>query len=388
MSTAIAEPPPVAEVKPVAEATKAEPPKSDLIASLLRPNVKVMDDKSKVVGETNPKVAETKVEEKKSEPVKVEEKKPTDQERNFAALRESKEAAEKRAAEYEARVKALTEEHETFRKSIPPDITEKLTAAEKRAEEAAKRAAEYDAQLRVSNLARHPDFVAKYQNGIKQQVDGMAALMKQAGIEPKEIQEALGRWDVNKLAEIHESMDPATKIRFQTMWGRAEELDGQRIAELEQADKAWGEIEKQQKTAMEQAQKDYRDGLVKAKSAILADLEKSQPWITEEPAVKSEIEALLDSAARLNGNPMAPDQILRNLANGHVLARHFQRVEKENGDLTAKLAETEKTLAERDAFIAKMSGASPTPGAGTGTAVSGDDKKALVSKLINPTVRI
>lgn len=391
MSTAIAEAPveaktaesvKTAEVKTDAKTdVKVETPppaKSELITSLLRPNVQVKDPKTgAVVAETGKKadVVEAKVETKT-------------QEHNFAELRKAREAAEALATERETAIKAkeaellaLRTEYDTFKKSAPVDLTEKLTAVEKRAQE-------LDAELRVSNLARHPDFVKKYHDGIKQQVDGMAGLLKAAGVEAKEIQEALGRWDTAKLAEWHDGMDAATRIRFQNLWGRAEELDNQRVAELQQADQTWEEITNQQKAQMEKQNTDYFEGLRREKGVIITELESAQEIVKNDPVLRAELETLIDRAARLNGEPMPPAQILRHLANAHVLARHFQRVENEKGVLAEKLAGVEKTLAERDAFIAKLSGSSPVPGLGTGTAASVDDKKALVNKLIRPTVSV
>jgi hypothetical protein len=383
MSTAIAEAPPT-EVK-----TEA-PDKKALVSSLLRPTVTPKDSPAPVKAPETKAEPVAKVESTKAEPVKSEpEKKPTEQEMNFAKLRESKEAADKLAAEREAAIKAKEEElgklrteYETFRKNpVPKEFEEKLTAAEKRAQE-------LDAHLRVAALARHPDFQRKYNDGIKQQVDAMAAMMKQAGVEAPEIQTVLSRWDTTRMSEIHDSLDRPSQIRFAGLWSRAEELDNQRLAELADADRTYGEIEKQQKTAMEKAQADYIDGLKREKGAILTELEGSQEIFKNDPALRSEVEGLIDRAARLNGEPMTPGQILRSLANSHVLARHFERVQKEKGELADKLAATEKTLAERDEFIKKLNGSIPSPGESTGTATAGDEKKVLLSKLVHPTLSI
>jgi hypothetical protein len=384
MSTAIAEPPPT-------EAKTVTPPpaeqKTALVESLLRPNVVVKDSKGAVVGETKPKQPDAKPSEKPVES-KSEEVKPTEQELNFKALREKTEAVEKTAKEREEAIKLrekeladLRAEYDTFKKNpIPKEFEEKLTAAEKRAQE-------LDSQLRVAALSRHPEFQRKYNDGIKQQAEGMASMAKAIGIDPKEIQEALGRWDTTKFSEWFDAMDRPSQIRFQGFWGRAEQLDTERLMELENAEKTYGEMEKAQKSTMEKAQQDYVDGLRKEKTTILGELESSQELVKNDPALRAEIETLIDRAARLNGEPMQPGQILRSLANAHVLARHFERVSKEKADLSTELEGVKKTLAERDAFITKMNGGIPTPGP-TGEKPAGDEKKALLQKLFNPTVRI
>jgi hypothetical protein len=386
MSTAIAEPPPAAEVK-------TEP---SVVDSLLRPSIAT--GKGEVIRKGEPEVKiDTEKPEAKPEPKKVEEKKEEPksevktQEHNFAELRKAREAAEATAKEREEALKtreaelaAIKQEIETLKQRPDPKTFEDQIKALQEERDG------YSKELKASALARHPEFIKKYADSIKSQVDGMATLMKNAGIEPAEIQAALGRWAGAKLSEIHDAMDRPSQIRFAAMWQRAEQLDEERIMELRNSETAYGEFQKQQQGAFEQQQQKGRELLQRETSTIIGELEASQELVKNDPALKAEIQALLEGAARLTPDAskhLGTGQILRNVANAHVLSRHFQRVEKEKADLATELETTKKTLAERDEFIKSMNGSIPTPGPNGGGG-GGDDSGKLIEGLIRPKIRV
>lgn len=398
MSTATAEAP--VETKTAesvkTEAVKADvkvetspPAKSELITSLLRPNVQVKDPKTgAVVAETGKKTEIKPTDSAASTEVKTEIKGETKtQEQHFHDLRKAREADAAALKERDAELAKLREEHEILKKSVPADWTEKLSAAEKREQEAQKKAQELQEHLVAVDLKFDPE-IQQMQRIIETSVRELAGYIIESGVPFAEVNAAIREWDEDQLYVWKENLSPGKKQLFDVAFSEAVRTDRDYQKKLANPKMTMEEIGKRRMAEQEKQTQDYFEGLRREKGVILTELESAQEIVKNDPALRAELETLIDRAARLNGEPMPPAQILRHLANAHVLARHFQRVENEKGVLAEKLAGVEKTLAERDAFIAKLSGSSPVPGSGTGTAASVDDKKALVNKLIRPTVSV
>lgn len=359
---------------------EAIPPSADeqkaILTSIFKPKVDVLPPIQKPpVAKVEP-VKEEKKEEVKE--VKKEEKPLTDAEKNFAALRQKAEEAEKRFAERDAEAKRIHEEFETYKKQpVPKEFEEKLTAAEKRAQE-------YQQELRSAALARDPDFQRKYDVPIKSSLERMAAEAIAGGADPKEVNSAIAQWDENKFALWLDEMPPANKLRFQTAYGKATELDNQRSDELKNSEQAWTERQKHFETEQKRAHETYLESLKGDKKEVLSDLMNTQDIFKNDETLRKETEALLDRAAGLNGEKLSNRQVLDMVAKSHVLARHFQRVDKERADLAAELEATKKTLAERDAFIKEQAGA--VPGISGSLSAGAPDTKSIVSSLLNPRV--
>lgn len=368
--------------EPVKETPAAEQKKPD-IQSLLRPNVIVKDNNGNPISQTNPQPLPEKKETKK------EEKQPTEQELNFKNLREKSEGLEKTLKEREETLKKHEEEAQKLRMEIEDY---KKRPDPKTYEEQIKKITEerdtYSKQLSVAALSRHPDFVRKYNDSIQAQVGQMTGMAKALGIEQAEINSAIARWDTGKFAEWHDQMDRPSQIRFSGYWQKAETLDGERIAELEHADRTWNDMQKQQQDEFGKQQTAHVEALKRETAAVLAEINESQQIVKDSPELRAELEGLLQGATRTHADAsrhLTTRQVMTNLAQAHVLARHFQRVEAENKELQTKLEEAQKTLGERDEFIKKAYGSIPTPGATSQKPAEGD-KKTLLGKLVNPTV--
>lgn len=374
MSTAIAEPPPaVTETKPVetavAEAAPTPAQQDAMVESILRPTVAK-------IGEAKPA---PKVE-AKTEAVKTEAKAEVkDVEKNWAELRAAREAAEKKASEHEARVKAITEEYETFKKNpVPKEVEERLTKSEQRALELQK-------ELQTANLARDPEFQQKYSVPIEAAVKRMSAAFLAAGADQKEINAAVANWNEQQFSDWMEAMPPAQRLQAQAAYMRAVELDAQRQHELSNAEQGYQELQKNRATEQEQATKKYMDGLRAEKKAILDELNATQPIFKDDPALQEEVTTLIDKAAGLNGERLTPGTILRSMAQSQVLARHFQRVDKERGEAVAKVADLEAQVKLRDEQIAALS--SSSPGINPTGAKEGVDADAIVNSILHPKIR-
>lgn len=373
MSTTLAEAPKATET---AKPTPVElpPDQEAIVASLLRPQV---------TGQPNvkPKVEAVKEEPKKEEPKAEVVKDVPDKEKNWAELRTAREADKKRADELEARLKTLTEEHETFKKNpLPKEFEERLTKAE-------QERAHYQQELRAAALQRDPEFQQKYNAPIKTAIDRMAQAFLAAGADKNEVSAAVAQWNEEKFGEWMEGMPVAQKLQAQSAYMRAVELDNQRQAELRNADKGWEELQKQRQDNEERGRKAYLDTLRADKRAVLDAMLEKEGIFKGDPKLQEETEALIDRLAGLNGDKMSPRQIIEMTANSHVLARHFQKVDKERTELTVKVEELSKKLDEQNEFIKTLSNSSPTPGP-TGSKPAGTVDDAFLNSLLHPKVKV
>lgn len=371
MSTAIAEPPP--EVKSEVIVPPAQDPAA-IVDSLLKPKV------TPGVTERVELKATEKVPDKAAEkvPEKTEKAAP-DQDKNWAEMRAAREADKQAREAAEAELKKVREEYEGYKaKPVPKEFEEKLTAAE-------KRALELDVQLKTVALARHPDFQRKYQAPIELAMKNMVEVAQAAGIDKAEAHKAVEQWNEAAFAEWVGNMAPQHEVKFKGIWSRAIELDSARAAELADADNAWKEIEKRQQDEAKGYQDKFQSALREDKKGILAELLEKQEIFKGDEALRKETEALIDKAAGLGGEKMTNREVLNMIAQGHVLARHFQRVDAERTEHAAKIEELSKKVAEQDEFIKSLNGGSLVPGPAGAKKGAVDDK--FIDSLIRPSVR-
>lgn len=383
MSTATAEAP-VIESKP----TPTPEDRAATVASLLRPPVirdgivvqpaKAPEPLKEVAKET-PKEEKAVVAEVKKEESKKEEAKP-DPKQSWEELRKGREAAEALAKQHEADLARTREEFETYKKQpVPKEYEEKLTKAEQRALELQQKLVAYD-------LQHEPEF-QRISTGIQEAVQELAGYIVESGIPVAEVNAAIARWDEGQLYEWKEQMAPGAKLRFDEAFSTAIRLDRERTKKIQNAPQTMAEIQKARAAEQEQARKQHMDGLRGETKSILDELLEKQEIVKGDPALQTELSSLLDRAAGLNGERMSTRQILQNLAQSHVLARHFQRVDKERGELAEKLAAAEKTLAEREEFIKNLDSSTPNISP-TGTAkapVKAD--AAFIDSILHPVVK-
>jgi len=380
MSTAIAEPP-VTESKP----TPAED-RAATVGSLLRPTV--IRDGITVVPAKPPEPLKEVVKEEKKEPpapeVKKEEPKKEDPKpdakQSWEELRKGREAAEALAKQHEADLLRTREEFETYKKQpVPKEYEEKLTKAEQRALELQQKLVAYD-------LTQEPEF-QRISSGIQEAVQELASYIVDSGIPVSEVNAAIARWDEGQLYEWKEQMTPGAKLRFDEAFSTAIRLDRERTKKMQNAPQTMAEIQKARAAEQEQARKQHMDTLRGDAKSVLDELLEKQQIVKEDPALQAEVSALLERATGLNGERVSTRKILSDLASAHVLARHFQRVDKERGELAEKLAAAEKTLAEREEFIKKLDSSTPNINPTGASKVSTKPDAAFIDSILHPVVK-
>jgi chromosome segregation ATPase len=312
--------------------------------------------------------------EAKTEPVK-EDKSQTDAEKNFAALRQKAEAAEKAHADAMAELaKHKAEMEELRKKPAPEEFIKKLAETE-------KEKAEYQKRLREADLSRDPEFNARYDTGIRTAMQQMVDIVTQAGIDRKEATAAVSGWNKGQFAEWMDTLGPVEKLEFGAAMQQAVTLYGQKEAELAQADQTWQNLQKQREEAQKQQREQYL-------STLQADIEANLKEMSETPLGKdhtevlTEARALLRRAGGLEGERIQNKDLLGMVGKSLLLAKGFERQEKALAEKAEKIAELEKTLEERDKFIKDLNGSAP--GVGSSVSAAKGDAKAAARSILNP----
>lgn len=315
--------------------------------------------------------SETKVEEKKPEAVK--EDKPD----NFAALRQKAEAAEKAAADAAAERDRLRAEYEEYKKKpAPKEVMDELEMTK-------KEKAEYQKRLREADLARDPEFNARFDNPIRASMEQMVNIAVAAGVERKDAAAVVSAWDKGQFREWLSTMDDLQKTEFGAAMQNAVMLYNQKETELANAEQTWKERVKQQ----EEQQKTQREQYL---SGLSADIEANLKELAETPLGKdhtellTETRTLLRRAGGLEGERIDNKTLLGMVGKSLLLAKGFERQEKALAEKAEKIAELEKTLAERDAFIKEQSSATPSVNGSLSTTKT--SAKAAAQAILNPVI--
>ncbi len=388
MSTAIIEPPKTEPAKeaalpPIGDAPT--PQQKEAFLNLFRgktkaPTEAVTKDTTvvEVTKTPDPAVKETpKAEVKadvKTEPV-VEPK--TDTERNFAALRQKAEAAEKAAKEAaEERDRFKTEMEELRKKPAPEEFLKEFekTKAEK---------AEYQKRLREADLARDPEFNARYDTGIRTAMQQMVDIVAQTGVDRKEATAAVGAWNKGQFAEWMDSMGAVEKMEFGAAMQQAVMLDGQKHAELAQAEQTWQSLQQQREAQAKSQREQYLGSLRGDIDSILKEAADT-PLGKEHTEVLAEAKALLMRAGGLEGERLPNKDLLGMVGKSLLLAKGFERQEAALKKSAEEIAELKKTLEERDAFIKSQNGA--VPGIGGSLPPAKGDAKTAARAILNPVI--
>jgi len=381
MSTAIAEP-------PTKEKEVALPPIGDAPTPVQKESFLNLFRKPKDVVTQEKVVTETTAIEKKTEPVKetppaktevktepVKAEDPLD--RDFAGLRKKAEAAEKAAIEAAAERDRLKAEYEELKKKpAPEEFVKELeqTKAER---------AEYQKRLREADLARDPEFNARYDTGIRTAMQQMVDIMAQSGMDRKEATAAVGSWNKGQFAEWMEGAGPVEKMEFGAAMQQAVMLHGQKETELAQAEQTWQNLQKQREADAKAQRENYLGSLRGDIDAILKEAAET-PLGKDHTEVLSEAKSLLLRAGGLEGERLANKDLLGMVGKSLLLAKGFERQEKALAEKEAKIAEMEKTLAERDKFIKELNGATPPVGGSLPPAKG--DAKAAARAILNPVI--
>jgi uncharacterized protein YoxC len=280
--------------------------------------------------------------------------KPNDKEHNLAELRKAREAAETARKALEEEHTKLKTEFEEFRKKpaeLPEDVKTKLT----KAEQLEKEAQELRQTIRQVDLARDPEFQAKYEKPIQSRISLMGQAAIAAGVSEADWKRVSGEWDRKQMAEWSESMDPLQKMQFNTAWMAAENLWQEQQTELKNADASYAALQKQRQADAEAQQKRYLSDNEQLAKTVMSEFIKPET-LKEYEDLGPAAEAILMKAAR---HELTAKDIFTQLAGNQVLARVVPKQAERIKELEATLAERDKKISEQDAFIANQAGSVP-----------------------------
>jgi len=317
-----------------------------------------------------------KAEEKKTELVK-ELTKEEIQERDFAGLRKKAEAAEKAHAEALAEIAKHKAEMEELRKRPAPEEFVKELEMTK------KEKAEYQKRLREADLARDPEFNARFDTPIRTSMQQMVDIAAAAGIDKKEAAAVVSAWDKSRFAEWLDVLGPVEKMEFGAAMQNAVMLYNQKEAELQNAEQTWQARVKQQEEAQKTQREQYLTGLSADIEANLKELGET-PLGKDHTELLTETRTLLRRAGGLEGERIDNKTLLGMVGKSLLLAKGFERQEKVLAEKAKKIEELEKTLAERDAFIKEQSSATPSVNGSLST--TKQSAKAAAQAILNPVI--
>lgn len=303
-------------------------------------------------------------------------KKPNDKEHNMAELRKAREAAEAARKEVEAerdRIKAELESLRTKAPELPEDVKSKLTAVE----QLEKERAELTQRLRQADLARDPEFQAKYNTQITGRIQAMGEAALAAGVSQEDWKRAVSNWNEEQFAEWSETMTPIQRVKFNAAWTAAVDLYQQQQQELSNASKSYEELIKQRQADAEAQQKQHLTQNEQLARSVMSEILKPEV-LKEYEDLGPAAEALAMKAARYE---IPAKDIFQNLVHNQVLARVTVKQKTQIEELQAQLAERDKKIQEQDEFIAQHAGAVPR-GDAAGKTTASDDKTPIWANLV------
>lgn len=381
MSTAAAPETKVTEPPPLDPSGAPTPEQKDAILKMFKPRGKVEMPKEtpKETPKEPVKEAEVKTEAvvEKKEPAKIDEPNPN-VEKNLAALRIKAETAEKAHAEAASERDRLRAEYEEYKKKpAPEEVLKEL-------EEVRKQKDLYQKRLQVADLQRDPEFNDKYDKPIRSGMQQMVDILTASGIAKEDAVKAVPAWNKTQFAEWMDTMGPVEKLEFGAAMQQVVTLYGQKQAELENAEQTWQGLTKQREEASKAQQEAYKASL-KADIAEALKEAAETPLGKEHADVLKEAQTLVERAAGINGERLSNREMLGLISKAHLLATGFQKQSATLAERDAKIAELEKTLGERDAFIKEQHGSIPSPSGTKGETKV--DRKALAKSFLNPVIR-
>lgn len=334
--------------------------------------VKEVTEQASAVVKTEPAKAEVKAE------VVKEEKPQSDADKNFAALRQKAEAAEKAHADAVAEIaKFKTEMEELRKKPAPKEFMDELELTK-------KEKADYQKRLREADLSRDPEFNAQFDTPIRGAMQRMVDIAVAAGIPKEDAVKTVSTWNKSTMAEwLDGTLGPVEKMEFGAEMQQAQSLYSQKEAALAQADQTWQGMQKQREEATKQQRAQYLTTLELDIEANLKELGET-PLGKDHTELLAETRTLLRRAGGLEGERIDNKNLLGMVGKSLLLAKGFERREKALAEKDAKIAEMTKTLEERDAFIKEVNGG--TPSVGGKLPAKGQDAKSAARSILNPVI--
>lgn len=288
--------------------------------------------------------------------------KPNDKEHNMAELRKAREAAEtarKALEEEHIKLKNEFEALKTKAPELPEDIKSKLAEME-----------ELRKTVRQTDLARDPEFQAKYNKPIMDRLGVMGSTVIAAGVPEADWKNAVSNWNEDQFAEWQESMTPIQKVKFNAAWTAAVDLYQQQQTELKNADTTYQEMLKKRQSEHETQQQQYFSQNEQLARSVMAEVLKPDS-LKEYEDLPAATEALLMKAAR---HEIPAKDIFTQIAANQVLSRTTMKQAKQIEELQAQLAERDKKISDLDTFVANSAAGVPRgDAAGSSGAAKGDN---------------
>jgi len=325
-------------------------------------------------GNKKPETPPVQTEEKKPDSVAPTEQKKVetppaqdDKEKNFATLRQAREAAEKERDELKQKYEASLREVETYKVRIDPEevAKERQTYEEKMA--ALKK------ELQVAALWRDPDFQEKYDGGILARQREMIALAQAAGIDAATATQHIHQsWNPAKFDEWFAEMPEYQKQKFGILAREVEQLDRDRMGEIANADKKWQAKQEQQTRAQKEAETNQKKIFSTTAQDVIGELLATEGVAENEPLAEA-IKTSVMRALPISEGHMTMKEVAKHVGLSAMLGHIAQAQHTELTELRAKLAEMEKELGEKKTFIEERAGSIPTPGNGVGAGAKSDE---------------
>lgn len=300
------------------------------------------------------------------------EKKSSDKEENMANLRKAREAAE---AERD-RLKMEFEEFKKKAPELPEDVKTRLT----KAEQLEKDLEESRRVIRQTDLARDPEFQAKYNQPITDRIQVMGQTALAAGVSEADWKNAVANWNEDQFAEWQEAMSPIQKVKFNAAWTAAVNLYQEQQSELKNADQSYLELQKKRQADAEAQQKQYFTQNEQLARSVMTETIKPET-LKEYEDLGPAVENIMLQAAR---HEIPAKDIFQQLAANQVLARVTVKQSDRIKELEAIVVERDKKISEQDVFINNNSSAVPR-GDAAGTSGVVDDKTPVWGRIVVKT---
>jgi hypothetical protein len=331
-------------------AKKAPPPPQALkeaASKVPKPKEKAVEKVASSEPDTKPVVSSEPVTEPpktEPEPVKpvVTKTEPTKEE-NLANLRKlvgetkaEKEAADKRAAEVEAKLAALEANR------VPEEVQKELE--------------ELRTHRKSFDLRNDPQHKAKFEGPILTNMQEMIRVARDAGIPEAEAVKAVQAWDHQQFRDWAEKMDPFSANQFASLTVQVQALDRQRVEAEKGSDAAWTEAQKARETQAKTQKEQYQKQLSATKDEVFGEI-FSQEGLEKREDLQTNVRKLLAGADK-----MPPKEIFNRLAYNEVMAVMLQEQKTVIEAFQASDTSKDEKIAQLEAFVKERGGSIPVPG--------------------------
>lgn len=300
---------------------------------------------------------------------------------NFKTLTESRnqeranrEAAEKRAAELEAKLLQREQEFEEAKKNAAnPDATAAEMARYQ--QEIQKRdhlLHQAQQELRAASIERDPQFIEKYKVGKQQRINQLQELAVAVGVSQDEFQRAIKAGDEDRLSEYKDSLPLGQRYHWDALRMQMAALDIEKEQELQNSDKAWENLQKSREEQFNQQRQQSLQANMQLANKVLGNYREKIPILKDDPELAKQVESSLIGLAGGEGaDRWTPENIMGHIALLPVLVKReqqqgaiIQALQEENkaiADLKKKIEEQEQFIKSRYGGMGDADGGAAKP---------------------------